>query len=81
MQMTHLSVPIPGCGALSSPCVSNPTPPLALPRCSVQPSAKREGFATTPEVTWEDVGALGQPRLYVLCPPQWVLTSRKHIFV
>ncbi|XP_071384569.1 nuclear valosin-containing protein-like [Centroberyx affinis] len=25
---------------------------------SVQPSAKREGFATTPDVTWEDVGAL-----------------------
>jgi len=30
--------------------------------CSVQPSAKREGFATMPEVTWEDVGALQQPR-------------------
>ncbi|XP_051278937.1 LOW QUALITY PROTEIN: nuclear valosin-containing protein-like [Dicentrarchus labrax] len=25
---------------------------------SVQPSAKREGFATVPDVTWEDVGAL-----------------------
>ena len=24
----------------------------------VQPSAKREGFATVPDVTWEDVGAL-----------------------
>ena len=24
----------------------------------VQPSAKREGFATIPDVTWEDVGAL-----------------------
>ncbi|XP_072171782.1 nuclear valosin-containing protein-like [Diadema setosum] len=28
----------------------------ALP--NVQPSAKREGFATIPDVTWEDVGAL-----------------------
>jgi ribosome biogenesis ATPase len=32
----------------------------ALPR--VQPSAKREGFATIPEVSWADVGALGGPR-------------------
>lgn len=24
----------------------------------VQPSAKREGFATVPDVTWNDVGAL-----------------------
>ena len=32
----------------------------ALPR--VQPSAKREGFATVPEVTWDDVGALAGPR-------------------
>lgn len=24
----------------------------------VQPSAKREGFATVPNVTWDDVGAL-----------------------
>lgn len=28
----------------------------------VQPSAKREGFATIPEVSWDDVGALGGPR-------------------
>ena len=28
----------------------------------VQPSAKREGFATVPEVTWNDVGALSGPR-------------------
>ena len=28
----------------------------------VQPSAKREGFATTPEVTWADVGALTDVR-------------------
>jgi len=26
----------------------------------VQPSAKREGFATIPDVTWQDVGALTQ---------------------
>ena len=24
----------------------------------MQPSAKREGFATIPDVTWEDIGAL-----------------------
>ncbi|KAK7483512.1 hypothetical protein BaRGS_00025186 [Batillaria attramentaria] len=28
----------------------------------VQPSAKREGFATVPDVTWDDVGALGDVR-------------------
>ena len=32
----------------------------AIPR--VQPSAKREGFATIPNVTWEDVGALDDVR-------------------
>lgn len=29
---------------------------------TVQPSAKREGFATIPDVTWEDVGALKDVR-------------------
>ncbi|KAJ4437769.1 hypothetical protein ANN_13707 [Periplaneta americana] len=28
----------------------------------VQPSAKREGFATVPDVTWDDVGSLGDIR-------------------
>ncbi|KAI8619370.1 P-loop containing nucleoside triphosphate hydrolase protein [Chytriomyces sp. MP71] len=28
----------------------------------VQPSSKREGFATVPDITWEDVGALGHVR-------------------
>lgn len=28
----------------------------------VQPSAKREGFATIPDVTWADIGALNQIR-------------------
>ena len=28
----------------------------------VQPSAQREGFATVPDVNWEDVGALGELR-------------------
>ena len=28
----------------------------------VQPSAKREGFATIPDVTWDDVGALKDVR-------------------
>lgn len=32
----------------------------AIPK--VQPSAKREGFATVPDVTWEDVGALTELR-------------------
>uniref|UniRef100_A0A3B4ACK5 AAA+ ATPase domain-containing protein n=1 Tax=Periophthalmus magnuspinnatus TaxID=409849 RepID=A0A3B4ACK5_9GOBI len=29
---------------------------------SVQPSAKREGFATVPDVTWDDIGALRDVR-------------------
>lgn len=29
---------------------------------SIQPSAKREGFAIAPDVTWEDVGALAEIR-------------------
>jgi ribosome biogenesis ATPase len=29
---------------------------VALPK--VQPSVRREGFTTKPDVTWEDVGAL-----------------------
>ena len=29
----------------------------------VQPSLRREGFATTPDVTWADVGALVEARL------------------
>lgn len=32
----------------------------ALP--SIQPSSKREGFATVPEVTWADIGALEETR-------------------
>jgi ribosome biogenesis ATPase len=34
----------------------------------VQPSAKREGFATTPNVSWDEVGALEHVR-YVTRPP------------
>ena len=34
----------------------------------VQPSAKREGFAIIPDVSWDDVGALGGPREFdTLC--------------
>ena len=33
---------------------------LALPK--VQPSVRREGFTTTPDVTWEDVGSLDEVR-------------------
>lgn len=32
----------------------------AIPK--VQPSVRREGFATTPDVTWDDVGSLGDVR-------------------
>ncbi|KAK8191619.1 P-loop containing nucleoside triphosphate hydrolase protein [Phyllosticta capitalensis] len=28
----------------------------------IQPSSKREGFATIPDITWEDIGALGDIR-------------------
>jgi len=41
---------------------------------NVQPSAKREGFATVPDVSWSDVGALQEVReelqLHVLAPTQ-----------
>jgi ribosome biogenesis ATPase len=29
---------------------------------NIQPSAKREGFAVVPDVTWSDVGALAEVR-------------------
>lgn len=42
---------------------------------SVQPSAKREGFATVPDVTWEDVGSLRNIReelqMSVLAPVRY----------
>ena len=34
---------------------------IAALKC-VQPSAQREGFATVPDVTWENVGALSHVR-------------------
>lgn len=34
---------------------------MALP--SIQPTAKREGFATVPDVTWKNVGALSKVRM------------------
>uniref|UniRef100_A0A5S6QNV9 AAA+ ATPase domain-containing protein n=1 Tax=Trichuris muris TaxID=70415 RepID=A0A5S6QNV9_TRIMR len=41
----------------------------------VQPSAKREGFATVPDVTWDDVGALRHVReelqWSILYPVRW----------
>ena len=36
----------------------------------VQPSVRREGFATTPDVTWADVGSLAE----VCTPPPPLLT-------
>ena len=38
----------------------------AIPK--VQPSVRREGFATTPDVTWQDVGALPQVTFFVILP-------------
>lgn len=40
--------------------VSNADFFTALPK--IQPSSKREGFATIPDTTWADIGALGQIR-------------------
>lgn len=40
--------------------VSNADFFTALPK--IQPSSKREGFATIPDTTWEDIGALGGVR-------------------
>jgi len=34
----------------------------------VQPSVRREGFATTPDVTWDDVGALREVRILAILP-------------
>ncbi len=45
---------------LSSLCITMDDFLLAVK--NVQPSAKREGFATTPDVTWSDVGALAEVR-------------------
>ena len=39
----------------------------------VQPSAKREGFATTPDITWEDVGALADPRRCCVNIASWIM--------
>jgi len=41
---------------LSSLCIEHSDFEIALR--VVQPSAKREGFATVPDVTWDDVGSL-----------------------
>ena len=41
----------------------------------VQPSVRREGFATTPDVTWNDVGALSDVR------PSMQLASCFHVHV
>ncbi len=45
---------------LSSLCITTQDFTRALR--VVQPSAKREGFATVPDVTWADIGALTQVR-------------------
>ncbi len=52
-----------GAGALSSAELAGLAITMAdfeeaVPK--VQPSVRREGFATTPDVTWDDVGSLGE---------------------
>ena len=48
----------------------------------VQPSAKREGFATVPGVSWADVGALADIReelqLSILAPVRSEMETWKH---
>lgn len=50
---------------------------------SVQPSAKREGFATVPDVTWDDVGALATVRkqlqmaILVSAGVMWILRQNR----
>ena len=47
----------------------------------VQPSVRREGFATTPDVTWNDVGALSEVRpsmLILSCFHMRALPGVKH---
>lgn len=50
----------------------------------VQPSVRREGFATTPDVTWSNVGALSEvsPSMLILsCFHMPVLPGAKHASV
>lgn len=46
----------------------------------VQPSVRREGFATTPDVTWNDVGSLAEvrPAVYA-CNLDKLLKHAQHI--
>ena len=39
----------------------------------VQPSVRREGFATTPDVTWTDVGSLAEVG-FAFCATSFMLT-------
>lgn len=55
----HDKSPLP-LDQLSSLCVTMEDFAEALK--TVQPSAKREGFATVPDVTWDDVGSLKNVR-------------------
>lgn len=47
----------------------------------VQPSAKREGFATVPDVTWDDVGSLQDIRdeLQMAILVSWRITQQLNI--
>lgn len=45
---------------LENVCITKEDFKLSLKR--VQPSSKREGFATVPDVTWDDVGSLKDVR-------------------
>lgn len=45
---------------LGSLCITYDDFAKAIPQ--IQPSSKREGFATVPDVSWDDIGALAQVR-------------------
>jgi hypothetical protein len=57
---------------------------------SVQPSSKREGFATVPDVTFDDIGALRDVReelsmailvRFVLINFKYIMSFHRHLFV
>lgn len=71
--------PIDGIAGAAGTAVdqSGPLTPAQLTQCAitqqdfeaaikkVQPSVRREGFATTPDVSWEDIGSLAE-----VCSPR-----------
>jgi ribosome biogenesis ATPase len=41
----------------------------------VQPSVRREGFTTTPDITWADVGSLAEARVFIA---RWLGADTRH---